>query len=349
MKNIFWQIGLVVVVCGIGVGVWIVGCSKKPTDPPPPEPGEHLFYVAARLAGDRSMVKTFSVEQRAFIDSFTIDSFQIGNIAVAGNDEKLFMASRNEGVRVYDIKSKELLFATTEYCCGGRVSPNSEYYDAYAGGLRLFRTDGYHEIHYDSHGSGGGSFSYNSDYFIYKRDSNIIVYNIQGDSIENSFQLTRNGLFFRIYKIWPTTDMKKLFLIGNQGWLLYFAVTDFGTDTVRTLQAPLRTWGEEAVVSPDGRYLYFVNTPYTDYEMPRMAIDVYDVKTERLVTSISTREHSLFEPQYIALTSDGKYLMATPWSLGGYDVLLIDAQNFSVIGSYNFGYQIIPEEVCTKH
>jgi WD40 repeat protein len=349
MTKIFWRIGLVAVVCGIGLGVWIIGCCKKPTDPPPPEPGEHLFYVAARLANNRSMVKTFSVERRAFIDSFTIDSFQIGNIAIAGNDEKLFMASRNEGVRVYDIKSKELLFATTEYCCGGRVSPNSEYYEAYSGGMRLFRTANYQEIYCDSARASFSNFSFDSKYCLYTRSDSIMVYNISGDSIEGSFGLTRNGSLFHVYEIWPTIDMKKLFLIGNQGPYLYFAVTDFGTDTVRVLQAPLRTWGEEAVVSPDGRYLYFVNTPYTDYEMPRMKIDVYDVKTEQLVTSISTREHSLFEPQYIALTSDGKYLMATPWSLGGCDVLLIDAQNFSVIGSYQFGYQIIPEEVCTKH
>lgn len=349
MKEVFLKYALILCALGGVVGLIGDGCERKPTNPPPIEPGEHLFYVVGRFDGTNSLIRTFSVEKKAFIDSFTLDSFYVSNIAVAGDNEALYVGSANQGVRFYDIKSKSLLFGSTEYCCGGRISRDSKYYEAYSSGLRLFEVDGHHEVYYDSNGSSGGSFSHDSEYFLYKRDSNIIVYNLQNDSIENSFQFSRNGSFFRIYKIWPTVDMKKLFLIGNQGGLLYFAVTDFGGDTVRTLQAPLNTWGEDAAVSPDGKYLYIVNTPYTDYEPPRMKIDVYEVETEQLVTSISTQEYSYFEPQYISLTSDGKYLMATPWNLGGFDVLLIDARNFDVIGSYQFADQIIPEEISTKH
>ncbi|MCK5124756.1 MAG: hypothetical protein KAR42_00725 [candidate division Zixibacteria bacterium] len=322
------------------------GCGKKPTDPPPP-PEEHLFYVASRLADNRSIVKTFSVEQEAFIDSFTIDSFEVYDMAVVGNDEKLILAGRT-GVRFYDLTRKEIILSTIEYCCLIQTSVNSEYYKSFADGTKLFRTDNYQEFYFDTSSFGSGHFCYNSEYYIYNKDSNVVSYNINGDSIEHSFKLTRNGSLFRVYNIWPTVDMKKLFLIGNQGHLLYFAVTDFGKDSVRVLQAPLRTWGEDAAVSPDGRYIYFVNTPYTDAEMPRMKIDVYDVETEQLVTSITTLVQDFWEPEHIALTSDGKYLMATPWSMGGYHILLIDAKGFKVIGSYQFGDQTIPETVCTK-
>jgi len=320
--------------------------DDNPVNPPPPEYGEHLFYVSARLPDSQSLVKTFSVEQDAFIDSFIVDSFPIDYMAVAENDERLFLVG--PGMRVYDLDTKELLCSTTDYCCGLHISNNSAYYASGGYGIRLFRTDNYQQIYYDSGSSAFGDFSFDSRYYLYTSSHTIMTYNIRGDSIESSFGLTRNGSLFRVYGLWPTNDMEKLFIYGNQGNTLYFAVTDLGGDSVRVLQAPLRTWGVDVEISPDGRYLFFVNTPYTDFEMPRMKIDVYDVATEQLLTSISTQEYYYFEPQHIALTADGKYLMATPWNLGGFDVLLIDARNFSVIGRYQFRDQIIPEIVCTK-
>jgi hypothetical protein len=347
MRRVFFKAAVCLTL--LVLSVYLPGCSEKSTEPPPGQPSEHLFYISARLDENKSLVKIFSVEKRAFIDSLIFDSFQIGNVAVIGNDERLLITSRNEGVRVYELESKKLLFATVEYCCGGRTSPNSAYYEAYSDGMRLFQAADYQEIYFDSGSASFSSFSADSKYCLYTRSDSIVIFNILGDSIEYCYGLTFDDSFFHVYEIWPTIDMKKLFLIGYFGGYLDFAVSDFGKDSVRLLQAPLNTWGEDAVVSPNGHYLYFVNTPYTDYEMPRMKIDVYDVQTEQIVTSISTREYSYFEPQHVALSSDGMYLMATPWSLGGYDVLLIDAVNFEVIGSYQFGDQIIPEEVCTKH
>jgi hypothetical protein len=347
MKRILRLIGFVALTSAITGGLLIFGCVKKSIEPPPPEPEEHFFYVSARPDNDSSVVKIFSVEQRAFVDSFTVDSFRIWNFDVQGNDERLFLAG--PGLRVYDIKSKELLYTTTDYCCDVEISNNSTYYKPLSSGTKLYRTNDYQEIYYDSNGAGSGHFSHDSRYFMYNRFDSVVAYDIIGDSIENSVGLTWNGSLFRAYKIWPTVDMKKLFLIGNQGWLLYLAVTDFGKDSVRILQAPLRTGGEDGAMSPDGKYFYFINTPYMDSEMPRLKIDVYDVHTEQLITSISTREYNFYEPQRISLSSDGKYIMVTPRIWDGCDVLLIDAQNYSVIGSYQFGYQIVPEEVCTKH
>jgi len=349
MRAIFLRAATAALALFVGVIVYFTGCGEDKGTNPDAEPAEHLFYVGTRLDGNRSLIKTFSVEQRAFIDSFVVDSFEILYMSVIGDNDKLLLSSVDEGVRFYDINSKELVYSTGEYCCGEHVSKNSEYYDAYTDRMLILNTENYSEIYQGGYHSVLGSFSFNSVYSLYTQSDSLIVYNIEGDSIEGSYQLTRNGSTFRIYKIWPTVDMSKLFLIGNQGRILYFAVTDFGGDSVRVLQAPLRTAGEDAAVSPDGNYLYFVNTPYTDHEMPRMKIDVYDVNTEQLVRSISTAEYDYFEPQEIALTADGKYLLATPYIFCGHDVLLVDAQDFSVIGSYNFGYQVLPEVVCTKH
>ncbi len=347
MGKTFVTFGVIAAAVGIIVGLWIIGCNDKPTDPPPPEYGEHLFYVASRLAGNRSIVMTFSVERGAFVDSFFVDSFPIENMAVVGDNEKLFVGSRNYGIRFYDLKTKGVVYSSTDYCCGGQISPNSEYYEAYSGAKRLFKTENYQEIYHDS-GGAGGRFSFDSKYFIYLRAVDIAAYNIINDTIKYSSSLSRNESPFNVHMLWPTIDMQKLYLVGSQEWSLYFAVADFGGDTVRVLQAPLNTGGVDVAVSPDGRYVYFVNEPYADYEMPRLKIDVYDVSTEQLVTSISTREYSYFEPGRIAVTSDGTYLLATPWTFGGVDVLLIDAQNFSVIGRYKLRDQTIPETVCTR-
>ena len=81
--------------------------------------------------------------------------------------------------------------------------------------------------------------------------------------------------------------------------------------------------------------------------MPSMKVDVYDVGTEELITSISTKDY-LFEPKWIVLTSDGKYLMATPWGFGAPEVLLINSTTMTIMGSYGVGDQRFPSAICTK-
>ncbi len=321
-------------------------CDKKPTDPDP-EPENHLFYIKAAIGTDSSLIKTFSVEQLKFIDSFFIDDFTIYDMAVIGDDEK-FMVAEEYRMRVYDLETIEVIHSADGYGYPIRVSPNSEYFSTYDTRLQIRRTDDFSLIFNDTAITGYGDFSFDSKYYIYSRGyRDVMVYNIDGDSIETSFALTRNGHPFNSYKLWPSIDMSKLFLIGYYGSNLDFAVADFCTDTVRILQSPLKTGGEEVVFSPDGKHLYFINTPIQHGEMPSWKIDVFDVETEELITSFSTSEYDHFEPKHIALTSDGKYLMTTPGLWGGNDVILINAKSFEIMGSYSFGERY-PRRLCTK-
>jgi hypothetical protein len=266
---------------------------------------------------------------------------------VIGDNDRLLVAEGYR-IRVYDLDTKEIVYSADGYGYPLQISHNSKYFLAYSDRLQIRRTDDYQLIYTDAAITGTGDFSFDSKYYIYSRDSGeVIAYNIAGDSIEATFNLTKSGAVFNIYELWPSVDMSKLFLIGYYGGHLDFAVADFSTDTVRILQAPLKTWGEEAIVSPDGEHLYFVNTPLLDHELPSQKVDVYNVETEELITSISTRDYDLFEPRHIALTSDGRYLMATPRWLECYCVLLLDVKSFTVVGRFDLEEQQLPSKICT--
>jgi len=343
MKQKYYIMAIIVAILSICL---FQSCDKKPTKPDP-EPVEHLFYIKAAIGTDSSLIKTFSIEQLKFIDSFIIDDFTVYDMAVIGNDEK-FMVTEEYRMRVYDLETKEVIYSAEGYGNPIRVSHNSEYYSVYDTRLQIRRTSDFSPIYNDTTITGYGDFSFDSRYYIYPHNhGDVMVYNIDGDSIETSFGLTRSGSPFNIYELWPSIDMSKLFLMGYNGNYLDFAVGDFGSDTLRILQSPLKTGGEEAAISPDGKHLYFINTPSQHGEMPSWKIDVYDVETEELITSISTSGYDYFEPKHIALTSDGKYLMTTPWLWGGNDVLLINAKSFEIMGNYNFGDHY-PRRICTK-
>ena len=320
-------------------------CKDCPDCPTEPEPeGEHLFYVGGPVIGGDSWVKIFSVEQSKFIDSLTV-RFERFQMAVTDDDGLLLVAGYPTGFDAIDLKTKEVIYSVDNIGRHITVSPDGRYFASGntepPWGRQIYTAEGFELVYSDTTGEGFafGEFVLGSEYYVYSRfPGSVVAYNVIGDSVEAVFDVSLNGEPLWIYHVWPSLDNTKLFFIAGQVMTLYLGVTDFGEDSVRILRAPLKTGGEDAVVSPDNKHLYFVNMPYADYEMPSASIYIYDVASEAELPAISTREPVFYEPYEIALTSDGKYLMVISDVINNYDqVLLANARSFSVIGVYAFG------------
>jgi hypothetical protein len=346
MKNFKLLTGIVLMM--ISMIIWASCARDCPSCPScPGQSGEHIFYVAGEITAGVSAVKAFSVEQSKFVDSFTID-LQARDMAFLGSG-KLMLVSAPDGARIYNLLDRNITLSTSDYGGFIDIAPNRKYFATAAkspyGALQIYSVAGIELRHTDSVPGGFGHFSFDSENYLYSRyPGNIISYDISGDTYYSSFSVTRNAQPLYVYKVWPTVDMKKLFFIAGQGMTLYLGVTDFGKDSVRILRSPLNTGGEDGAISPDGKYFYFCNMPYADYEMPSRKVFVYDAGTEACIAEISTPS---YEAEKMALSSDGKYLMLMSDGLHNYmSILLVNARSMAVIGEYAFIPQVQVLAIC---
>ncbi len=125
--------------------IWTLACEKElfttqqppiyyddpvedttPPEPPPPPPEEHLFYISHHCLGPckNNLIRTYSVEQAAFVDSF--DPGYGSSIVLAAQHDWLFVNGVSAH-RIYDLKTKSVV---KELPLGGKdvVSYSGKYY-----------------------------------------------------------------------------------------------------------------------------------------------------------------------------------------------------------------------------
>jgi len=326
-----------------------LACDKEITPPGPVPPEEHLFYIGAAKGG---LVKVFSVEQRKFIDSIIcscIPDSIVTSLNVIG-DDSLLAISDNQGTYLINLKTK-VVVDTLNYSYM-TISPNSEYFIAKnissGNNKELRKFDGLEYIadipglfeHFDNQSS---CVTYS---LFYGGDSSTIsVYDIETDTTitGQKYSLGHEIWFWHNY---PVKKLNKIFFGGSGYAYRYFAgVIDFNSDTARILRYfPLIEYMEPSIslpiVSPDEKHLFFSATIGTFWGgIPDETIYVHDVESEDSIGTIALPNG--FVPGGYTMSYDGKYITSKAFCESTSDTktsfILIDAINFTVIGTYSFG------------
>jgi len=341
------KILLIGLLLGLLASITVINCDDKPT--PPPEPEEHLFYIAPAIG---NMVKVFSVEQAAMVDSFVVDSvdetWQM-RIHVIGDDSLLAVSTAGKTFLV-DLETKGVISTFPRESVV--FSRDSRYYFNYnPTGLwsnpdHTLITDETGAIFWASFCNQTETMSY-----VYTEpvdDENwpgLGLYSITGDSVSNHLKYLGELLVATTFS-YPITRLGKVFVsMTYPGYGLVAA--DFGSDTVRTLKL-FNMWASiVSVVGADDKYVFFSDYGLTQIEFaPSEYIFVYDANSEDSVASI--RYEGIDMVDYMVISNDSRYLVARPYN--EFDnittICLIDAKNFNVIGVYDCGY--LPGVISSK-
>ena len=324
----------------------LIACSNSddcPTCPKkPPQAQEHLFYVTS---GD-GLVKIFSAEERAFIDSLVLTPNGVIEDVIGGN--KMLAIWRSDGSRIFDLQTQKDIY-TFPNACGIHVSPDGQYIaleyrwsDPYSTRLEIRRFDDLNLLFTDTFVI-ESKFSNDSRFITYLHNfqkptpnNELVVYDIKNDSIVE--QRRKYTPAEQIYMFFPTVmpSEKKVFFFGGT-WATwkFIGVTDFGSDSVRIL-AYLGDYNAQLELSPDDQRLYYTTAPGWD-DPPSMQVYALDAIDELPLAQISTSAFG-HQPWEIAISPDGKFIL-TGSAFDQYDnkVGLIDAVKMTAVGAYDFG------------
>jgi hypothetical protein len=318
------------------------GDNEWPNGPVDPEE-EHLFYIGSRVG---NLVKVFSVEQEKFIDSFYVEGLTendtVISMHVIGDDSLLAVSSTNF-TTILDIESKDIMETfSTKYTTFSR---DSKYYTGFEyNPLRnVLHT---YPDHVLINNEVEGVF------YCFDNDSKCLaltkVYVDNGESKCDLtfYDLTDNALFVRpnllngsyiyAFLLHPLYDGRRVFYGGTTYYSTFLAVTEFEADTVRII----KVFPEGSImplISPDNKYLYF--SSFVGEHFGGIAdrhIYVYDIATEDSITAIAYE--GMRQAGSLTISGDCKYLMVGPANefQNVTNVCLIDAQNHSVLGVYDF-------------
>lgn len=325
-------------------------CPDCPTGPND-EAEEHIFYLGTHEDGP---VKVFSVEQKKFIDSFYFEFPVFGTGLDVIGDNEMLVVTHSEGTVIVDLRTRQIIYQFDDWV-DFFSSPDSRLFTVRSRSetrLELRRFEDFEVVYWDSLGR-RGQFSHDSKYLSYIRFypelvTAVVTYDIEADSVICESEKYYNGHRLYLWPYYPIISQNKLFFVGDR----HLCASDPCSDSVRILKSVL---GQELLaftISPDEKYLYFTNCPSAfGFDMPGYKVYVFDIETEELFAEIST-EALLYEPNNMAVTPDGKYLMAGSDQAGSSSCALIDAKNFKAIGVYDFGgppeRPDIPVYVTTK-
>jgi len=342
------------------VWCWLLRFKKEfscDDDPVGPEPAdEHLFYIAP-ITGN--LIKTFSVEQEKFIDSFYVDSLtadsSIYRLHVIGNDS-LLAVSTETMTYIVDLESKEV----NESFYGERViySRDSRYYFCKNNISRRWelRTYPEHILIYDDAPTLMLPFFSNDSKYLSATDLHneggtmvpmLIIYDMENDikTAKTKYLFDQEIFIFEKYHY---SSLNKTYFGGNTEFHNFLGVTDLGSDSIRVVRFLSEPWASVMpVISPDGKYVYVSEQVMEVWlGIPDGKIYVYDTETE---DSIAVIEYEgISQPHSFVITEDSKYMMVDP--VNEFDdetnVCLIDAQSFQVIGVFDF--HDLPGSVASK-
>lgn len=327
-------------------------CSKKdnPVKPDPtPQPEEHLFYISPWTG---NFVKVFSVEQEAFVDSFTIDSVAVTDtmrIHVIG-DDSLLAVSAGMKTFIYDLDQRIIVNSyDAENPIFSRDSRYMQYYNSNIS-MQELHTFPENVLLYNETNGFFPKFDNDSKYFslpdLISSRSRLVIYDIHGDSSFVGFNdsLTSNIMIWMNY---PSSRHNKLYFGGTGAYGYFIGVINIDSDSVRIL----KTYEESVpipVISPDEKYLYFTENLLTFFGgVSKELIYVYDAETE---DSVGVIEYEGMEQVGgMIISADSKYMLVKPHNEYNNEtnISIIDAKTFQVLGVYDFGY--LPLTVSIKY
>jgi len=332
-------------------------CPNCPTCPE--LDNDYLFYIGAYVSGI-DPIKVYSVNQQAYIDSFDL-GIGFEEMAVIGHDEYIAVAS-NQGFRMMDLKTKEIVHENENWN-KVRVSRDSRYmatFNQVEDRIEIYSFPGFDLVYFDTiqppvYGW-MGRFSNDSRYHTYLRQtaepepaSLLVTYDIAGDSILYITSKHYNDYPLFIYDQWPVVSKNKVFLYCTLGANHYLCVSDLGTETVRILEQKSPFAVYDMIVSPDDKYLYFTAAPTTASAPYRNMVEVFDVESEQLIAEIPTSTETwTHEPDRMAISWDGRYLLSTTCWMGYPNALLMDARFFVSLTDIDFAYQTNPRIVACR-
>jgi hypothetical protein len=311
---------------------------------PPHASSEHLFYVGSAWEG---IVKVFSAERRAFVDSLyfpTAYGHEI-SVYVVGQDKKLIV-NTSYASYLYDLDTKRITypFGNAEEVL---PSPNCRYvamempgHATYAYDLELRRYASDRVIYRDSVVR-MPRFSADSRLLAYVHNlqsphrTELVVYDIKRSKVvEQNFKYY-NGESIVIFLPLPVASMNKVFFYGipPTSPTALLCVSDFGSTEVRVI-GYLGSYGAFLAISEDEKELY-VTTPPQFWEFPSEKIYKIDVASEQVVGALSTAQVK-HEPGRMSLSSDGKYMATASIIYQNTNICLIDMEAFVPIGSYEY-------------
>ncbi len=320
-------------------------CDEEPTKPSEPPSEEHLFFVCAEYSG---IVKVFSVEQQKFIDSLEFEA-EGPSVEVIGSDEKLLVIA--DIPQLFDLKTKTTVqtfpdaVAVTASPDGRYLAFNKKTSVPYSYRLELRSFDQQILYHQDTLVR-TISFSIDSRLMAYRKEwedpfkAELVIYELGLDSIiDNGTKYLSNGypLDRILWVMAPLSKRNKVVFEAND---FFLCIADIGSDTARVLKTKLPSAASAIAVSPDEQYLYVTFHPGWDMFPPSKKIFVFDLVTEQLIDSMIVTE-PYYEPDQLAITWDGKYIMTCTPSVirkvGLFDVITgqeIGYYDFNVPGDY---------------
>lgn len=329
----------------LGVNLLIImvvscSCDEEPTKPPEPPPEEHLFYVGSYYDGH---LKVFSVEQKKFVDSFYFPADPPGvRVEVIGKDEKL--AVNADVVQIFDLKMRQTV-QTYPDAVEAWVSPDSRYIalgnrwsDPYSYMLELRELESGNLIYKDSMVR-MLRFSADSRLMAYLHttqnpySTELVVYDIASDSVIASRKKYFNGNELTIFFPLALNLLDKTFFLGTVGGIEALWVSEFNSDSsamVRLL--PPAYWC--SYVSDQSEETIFVTTHPGWGGLPNRLIYIYDSRTHSIIDSMVT-DSAYHEPEQLAVSWDGKYLVTGSAPLGSYSLGLTDLVNRVYLGSFD--------------
>ncbi len=340
------RIILVGLLLGLVASIAVINCDDKPPQPPPPE--EHLIYIGPEVG---NLIKVFSVEQAAFVDSFVVDSIAETDsmyIHVIG-DDSLLAVSAGQKTFIVNLMTKEV-----ESVFNARkpiFSRNSNYYFCYYSTPMELHSFPDHALlpieipEYTAFPKFDNDEAVLSLPYLNINGSNydqrLGIFDLVGDSII-FMPDTWQGRQILMWYNYPIGKYAKLYF-GGTGGGYYLAATDFTSDTIRILKS-YEGFSESIslpIVSPDDRYLFSSEIRGTFFGgVPDGHIYVFDAETEDSVAAIPYNNQGERICGSFLITDDSKYLMVRPFNeykdITG--VCLIDAQAFTVIGVYDCGF-----------
>jgi len=342
------RIPLVGLLLGIVALIAVINCKDKPT--PPPEPEEHLFYIAPAIG---NMVKVFSVERAAMVDSFMVDSvdetWQM-RIHVIGDDSLLAVSTSGKTFLV-DLESKEV---TSTFPRESVVfSRDSRYYFNSV----LWSFPDHVLVSEEAGDIMWVSFCNRSETMTYVYLKSIDefpwptfgFYSITGDSVCNWIRYSHGGAPFAAVYSFAVSGLKRAFIGGaNPGNFL--GVIDFACDTVR----PLKFFNADAwivpVVSPDDKYVFFTDVGVTQFGFsPSEHIFVFETETEDSIAAIPLEGMDMVD--YMVISDDGKYMIGRPYDLSEINdttaICLINLENYEFMGTFTCGF--LPGSISAKY
>ncbi len=318
---------------------------------PKPEAGEHLFYIAPKQG---NLIKVFSVEQEAFIDSITVDSVGTNEyvlIHIIGDDSLLAVSAGNKTYFV-DIKTKSIVNSINK---GGLIfSRDSRYYFS---GNSLVLYPEHTPIFTDPNSHGFVKFSNKSEFLTYQ------YYITPGDPVElGLYDISENSATHTIetWHEYPVSffqsqaigKLKKTYLDAQT--FNAFGVCDFDADTFRLLKSFPYNGSTTLVVSPDERHVFFTDYGPAPFGYgPSGHIFVWDAESEDSVAAISYSFTGIEQFNMLVVSYDNRYLLGRPFNeMDEFTTFYIfDVREFELIGIYNCGFLTgnVTSKYCSRN